>query len=115
MSRRVVVVVADAVGVGALPDAAEYGDAGANTLAHVAEDEGGLHLSALPRLGLGAILSLQGAPPGTPTAVHGRLSPLGPGKDSATGHWELMGVVTPGPLPTYPEGFPSEIVDEVTR
>lgn len=115
MRRRAFVVVADAVGVGALPDAADYGDEGANTLAHVAEAEGGLRLPTLQRLGLGSILPLRGvAPAGTP-ALHGRLAPDGPGKDSATGHWELMGVITPTPLPTYPEGFPPEVVVEITR
>lgn len=115
MSRRAFVVVVDALGVGALPDAAAYGDAGANTLAHVAEAEGGLRLPTLQRLGLGSILPLRGVPPAEAPAVHGRLAPLGPGKDSATGHWELMGVVTPAPLPTYPDGFPPDIVGLVTE
>lgn len=113
MTRRAFVVVADAVGVGALPDAAAYGDAGANTLAHVAEAEGGLRLPILQGLGLGSILPLAGVPPADAPALHGRLAPLGPGKDSATGHWELMGVVTPEPLPTYPDGFPAEVVAHV--
>lgn len=113
MSRRVFVVVADAVGAGALPDAEAYGDAGANTLAHVAEAEGGLRLPTLEQLGLGSILRLRGVAPATAPVVHGRLAPLGPGKDSATGHWELMGVVTPEPLPTYPDGFPPEILAQI--
>lgn len=114
MSRRAFVVVADAVGAGALPDAAEYGDAGANTLAHVAEAEGGLHVPTLARLGLGSILPLRGVAPAAAPVLHGRLAPLGPGKDSATGHWELMGVVTPRPLPTYPDGFPPDVVEQIT-
>lgn len=114
MSRRAFVVVIDAVGVGALPDAADYGDAGANTLAHVAEAEGGLVLPTLGRLGLGSIVPVRGVPPSDAPVVHGRLAPLGPGKDSATGHWELMGVVAPAPLPTYPDGFPPEVVAEIT-
>jgi phosphopentomutase len=113
VSRRAFVVVADAVGVGALPDAEAYGDAGANTLAHVAEAEGGLRLPALERLGLGSILRLRGVPPATSPVVHGRLAPLGPGKDSATGHWELMGVVPGEPLPTYPDGFPARVIADV--
>ena len=116
MSRRAFVVVVDACGVGALPDAAEYGDAGANTLAHLADAVGGLDLPALGRLGLGSIVALKGVPPvDEPAAIHGRLHPLGPGKDSTTGHWELMGVVPPHAPPTYPEGFPPEVVAAVCR
>src|SRR3954453_10435607 len=108
-SRRAAVVVIDACGAGALPDAAAYGDPpDANTLAHVAEAAGGLRLPTLERLGLGSIIPIAGvAPAPAPApAVHGRLHPLGPGKDSTTGHWELMGVVAEHPLPTYPGGFP---------
>lgn len=113
MSRRAIVVVLDACGVGALPDAAAYGDAGSNTLGHLAHAVGGLELPCLQALGLGCILPLDGMPPAAEPAVHGRLHPLGPGKDSTTGHWELMGVVTPAPLPVYPDGFPPEIVSEL--
>ncbi len=108
--RRAIVLVADACGVGALPDAASYGDEGTNTLAHVAEAVGGLELPTLAALGLGTILPLQGVPVVEDPVVHGRLHPLGPGKDSATGHWELMGVVLERPLPTYPDGFPPEVL-----
>lgn len=108
--RRAFVIVLDACGVGALPDAGDYGDAGTNTLAHVAEAAGGLVLPALGRLGLGSILPLTGVPPAEAPGVHGRLWPLGPGKDTIRGHWELMGVHAPEPLPTYPEGFPDAVV-----
>jgi phosphopentomutase len=108
--RRATVVVLDACGVGALPDAAAYGDAGSNTLAHLAEQVGGLRLPTLERLGLGSIVPLLGVPPAPSPAVHGRLRPLGPGKESTTGHWELMGVVPSQALPTYPEGFPVDVV-----
>ena len=101
----------DACGAGELPDSADYGDAGANTLGHVAEAAGGLQLPALTRLGLGNIMPLAGAPPVADPVTHGRLRPLGPGKDTITGHWELMGVITPVPLRTYPEGFPGEILE----
>lgn len=111
MERRAFVVVLDACGAGELPDAADYGDAGANTLGHVAQAAGGLDLPTLERLGLGSILPLAGVPPAAQPVLHGRLHPLGPGKDTITGHWELMGVVTPEPLRTYPEGFPPEILD----
>jgi phosphopentomutase len=107
--KRAFVVVMDACGVGALPDAAEYGDAGTNTLAHLAQEAGGLHLPALERLGLGSILPLLGVPPAPEPVLHGRLHAVGPGKDSMAGHWQLMGVVAPQP-PTYPEGFPDDVV-----
>jgi phosphopentomutase len=112
--RRAFVVVIDACGAGALPDARDYGDEGANTLGHLARSEHGLALPALERLGLGSILPLEGVPPAPAPVLHGRLHPLGPGKDSTTGHWELMGVVIPRPLPTYPGGFPDEVIAIVT-
>jgi phosphopentomutase len=110
LDARALVIVADACGVGALPDAASYGDEGTNTLAHVAEAVGGLHLPTLAQLGLGSILPLQGVAPSRDPAIYGRLHPLGPGKDSTTGHRELMGVVLDRPLPTYPDGFPPEVI-----
>jgi phosphopentomutase len=106
------VVVLDACGVGALPDAAEYGDSGANTLAHLAVGAGGLRLPTLERLGLGSIVAIEGVPPAAKPVLHGRLHPLGFGKDSTAGHWELMGVISPQ-LPRYPEGFPDEVVEIV--
>jgi phosphopentomutase len=115
-SRRAAVVVIDACGAGALPDTAAYGDPpDANTLAHVAEAVGGLRVPTLERLGLGSILPIRGVLPAATPAVHGRLHPLGPGKDSTSGHWELMGVVTPHAMPTYPGGFPPEVVAEMER
>ena len=113
MNRRAFVVVLDACGAGELPDAADYGDAGSNTLGHVAEAAGGLDLPVLGALGLGSVLPLVGVPPAEDPVVHGRLHPLGPGKDTITGHWELMGVITPEPLRTYPDGFPDEIVEQL--
>jgi phosphopentomutase len=116
VSRRAFVVVLDACGVGALPDAAEYaGDEGSNTLVHLAEDVGGLDLPVLGRLGLGSIVPLLGVPPAEDPVVHGRLHPLGPGKESTTGHWELMGVVPSAALPTYPNGFPPDVVAMLER
>jgi len=111
VSRRAFVVVLDACGAGALADAADYGDEGANTLAHIAEAAGGFDLPVFGALGLGSVLPLAGVSPAPDPVLHGRLHPLGPGKDTTTGHWELMGVVTPEPLRTYPDGFPEEIVD----
>jgi phosphopentomutase len=115
VSRRAFVVVLDACGAGATPDAGDYGDAGANTLGHLARAVGGLDLPTLGRLGLGSIIELAGVPAAVEPVVHGRLHPLGPGKDSTTGHWELMGVVTPRPLPTYSSGFPPDVIDAVAR
>jgi len=105
--------VIDACGAGELPDSGDYGDAGANTLGHVAEAAGGLDLPVLTSLGLGNIMPLAGAPPVDDPVTHGRLHPLGPGKDTITGHWELMGVITPVALRTYPDGFPDEIIDQL--
>src|ERR671925_805731 len=111
---RACVIVLDAVGVGALPDAAEYGDddIGADTLGNVSRAVGGLDLPNLEALGLGNVEPLEGCPPqpGAP-AVAGRLVERSKGKDTTTGHWELMGVVTPTPFPTYPHGFPDEVID----
>ena len=103
-------VVLDAVGCGALPDADRYGDAGTNTLAHVAEAVGGLRVPTLERLGLGNVTPIEGVAPAEHPAVHGRLWPRGPGKDTTTGHWELMGASAPA-WPTYPDGFPAEVID----
>jgi phosphopentomutase len=113
VSKRAFVIVIDACGAGELPDAADYGDAGTNTLGHVSEAIGGLELPVLQSLGLGDVLPLVGVPSSPDRVVHGRLHPLGPGKDTITGHWELMGVVTPVPLRTYPDGFPEEIIQQL--
>jgi phosphopentomutase len=107
--RRAFVVVLDACGVGALPDAADYRDEGANTLGHLASERRGLELPTLGRLGLGSIVPLEGVAPAKEPVLHGRLHAVGPGKDSTAGHWELMGVLTPEPFPTYPDGFPEEV------
>jgi phosphopentomutase len=116
VSRRAFVVVLDACGVGELPDAADYaGDEGSNTLVHVAQDAGGLDLPVLGRLGLGSIVPIEGVPPAAHPVIHGRLHPLGPGKESTTGHWELMGVVPGAPLRTYPTGFPPDVVQTLER
>jgi phosphopentomutase len=109
---RACVIVLDAVGAGALPDAADYGDEGSDTLGNVARAVGGLDLPSLEAIGLGNIEELQGCPPqpGAP-AIAGRLVERSKGKDTTTGHWELMGVLTPTPFPTYPHGFPHDVID----
>ncbi len=102
----------DAVGAGPLPDADRYGDEESDTLGNVARAVGGLDLPNLEALGLGNVEPLEGCrpQPGAP-AVAGRLLARSKGKDTTTGHWELMGIVTPQPLPTYPHGFPFEVID----
>jgi phosphopentomutase len=113
---RVVVITLDGVGVGALADAGNYGDRGANTLQHVAEYCGGLDLPVLGRLGLGNILPLPGVPAvSQPCASFGRMLELSAGKDSITGHWELAGIIQEEPLPTYPQGFPPAIIEAFRR
>jgi phosphopentomutase len=109
---RACVIVLDAVGAGALPDSAEFGDEGSDTLGNVARAVGGLDLPNLEALGLGNVEPLDGCPPqpGAPAAA-GRLVERSKGKDTTLGHWELMGIVTPQPLPTYPHGFPFEVID----
>lgn len=110
--RRVVLIVLDGVGIGALPDAAAYGDAGANTLCHVAEAVGGLELPHLCRLGLGRVIDFPGATQQTSApGAAGRMAERAAGKDSTAGHWELMGVVLDRPLPTFPDGFPPAIIE----
>src|SRR5438105_7691305 len=109
---RACVIVLDAVGAGALPDADAYGDEGSDTLGNVARAVGGLDLPSLEALGLGNVEPLEGCPPqpGEPP-VAGRLAERSKGKDTTTGHWELMGVVTPQPIPVYPHGFPHDVID----
>jgi phosphopentomutase len=110
---RACVIVLDAVGAGELPDARDYGDEGSDTLGNVARAVGGLDLPNLEQLGLGNVEELEGCPPNEyAPAVAGRLFERSKGKDTTTGHWELMGIVTPVPLPTYPHGFPSEVIEE---
>jgi phosphopentomutase len=104
--------VLDAVGAGELPDAAQYGDEGSDTLGNVARAVGGLDLPSLEALGLGNVEPLEGCPPqpGAP-AVAGRLFERSKGKDTTTGHWEHMGIVTSQAFPTYPHGFPHDVID----
>jgi phosphopentomutase len=110
--RRAAVLVMDGVGAGAAVDADAFGDAGADTLGHVARAAGGLRVPRLERLGLGCVAPLQGvAAPEAPEAVVGRLAERSAGKDTTTGHWELMGLRTDRPFPVYPEGFPPEVME----
>jgi phosphopentomutase len=114
---RFVTIVLDSGGVGALPDADVYGDApGANTLGNVARRVGGLHVPNFERLGLGCLTDIPGvSAAAAPAARVARLRERSRGKDTITGHWEMAGIITQVPFPTYPNGFPPEVVDEFTR
>jgi phosphopentomutase len=112
---RVVWIVLDSVGIGEMPDAAAYGDAGSNTLGNIARQRG-LNVPNLARLGLGNIRPLDGiAPAAEPLASFGRCALASPGKDTTTGHWEMAGIHLDKPLPLFPHGFPPEIMDEFER
>ena len=114
--ERVTVVVLDSVGVGGAPDAAEYGDEGSNTLGNLSRAVGGLTLPNLQALGLGNIAEIEGVPPAEhPQAAWGRMQERSPGKDTTTGHWEMMGIILDEPFPVYPEGFPEELIAEFER
>jgi phosphopentomutase len=112
VTRRAIVIVLDGVGAGAAPDAASYGDAGSNTLGNLARAVGGLVVPNLERLGLGRVAPLEGvARDVTPSGAWGRMRPASAGKDSTTGHWEMCGVQVTRPFPTYPNGFPAEVIE----
>lgn len=109
---KAVWIVLDGVGVGALPDAGFYGDEGAATLQHVAAACGGLSLPNLQLLGLGHLADIPGVPPAPhPRGAFGRMRQQAAGKDSISGHWEMMGVVLAEPFATFPQGFPSELME----
>ena len=116
MTRRASIIVLDGVGIGEAPDAADYGDVGSDTLGNISRAIGEMRLPNLERLGLGNIAPLQGVgPTSTATAGWGMMIPRSAGKDSTTGHWEIAGVHLAKPFPTYPEGFPRDVVDEFGR
>lgn len=114
--KRVVIIVLDSVGVGELPDAHLYGDAGSNTLGNVARAVGGLYMPHAQRLGLGNILQVEGVPPTKgPRGAWGKMAQVSKGKDTTTGHWEIAGLKLEAPFPTYPNGFPADIVAEFEK
>ncbi len=112
-------IVLDSLGIGDLPDAPAFGDAGADTIGHIARAEGGVRLPNLQALGLGNIARpspIAGCGPvDEPRGAFGKMAELSPGKDTATGHWEFMGLVLDTPFATYPDGFPPEIIDPFLR
>lgn len=114
--KTITILVLDSVGIGALPDAADYGDVGSNTLGNIAKACGGLHLPNLSKLGLGNITAIDGVNPvSNPTAAFGRMASLSAGKDTTSGHWEIAGVVLDNPFPTYPNGFPTQLINAFTK
>ena len=109
---KVVLLVCDSLGVGEAPDAGDYGDRGADTVGHAAGAVGGLELPTLGSWGFGRLTGIAGVDPLDPAAaVVGRMAERSAGKDTTTGHWEMMGVVLDQPFPTYPDGFPPEVID----
>jgi len=113
--RRVIWIVLDSVGIGEMPDAADYGDAGSDTLGNLARMRT-LHLPNLCRLGLANIRPIEGLTPDpAPLGCFGRLGTTSPGKDTTTGHWEMVGIHLARPFPLYPHGFPPEVMNEFER
>ena len=111
MGRRAVVIVLDGLGAGNAPDAADFGDEGANTLANTARATGGIRAPTLQDLGLGNVEEIEGVPPAeSPRASYGLMVELSAAKATLAGHWEMMGLVLEDPLPTYPEGFPEDVL-----
>jgi len=116
VSRRAAIIVLDGVGIGEAADAATYGDVGSNTLGNLARAVGGLSLPNLQRAGLGNIAPLDGvARVASPSGAWGLMQPRSAGKDSTTGHWEIAGLQLVRPFPTYPNGFPDDVVGEFAR
>ena len=113
--ERVIWVVLDSVGIGALPDAAEYGDAGRNTLGHIAESRA-LRIPTLVKLGIANVAPLANLEPvSVPIASYGKGATRSPGKDTTTGHWEMAGIWLEQAFPVYPQGFPVEVIEEFER
>jgi phosphopentomutase len=116
MTRRALILVLDGVGIGAAPDAAAYGDVGSDTLGNLARAVGGFALPSLEAAGLGRIKPLEGVKAvASPRGAFGMMCPRSAGKDSTTGHWEIAGVHLAKPFPTYPNGFPREIIERFER
>ncbi len=116
MSLRVFTIILDGLGVGDLPDSRDYGDHGCNTLAHLAAAAGGVSLPALEGLGLGKVQPFDGMDAARPlSGAYGRMAEKSRGKDSTTGHWELAGLLSDRPPPLYPDGFPDELLAEISE
>ena len=107
----VVLIILDSLGVGALPDADKYGDEGTNTLLHTARAVGGLDIPNMEKLGLGKIIEVPNLKSDiVAVGAFGKMKEKSPGKDTTTGHWEIMGIILDKPFPTFPEGFPDRVI-----
>lgn len=110
--KRIIIIVLDSLGVGELPDASFYGDAGSNTLSHTAKAANGLKVPVLESFGLGCLTDVAGVPCTTnPLAAYGKMAERSKGKDTTTGHWEMTGIILDNPFPVYEAGFPPEIIE----
>ena len=115
MIDRIIIIVLDSVGIGELPDAYKFGDEGSNTLVNTAKAVGGLNVPNLESFGLGKIGDIPGVSKGVDAkAFYGKMIEASAAKDTTSGHWEIMGVITEKPFPTYPEGFPDDVIKEFT-
>jgi len=113
---KVILIVVDSMGAGELPDAGDYGDEGTNTLSNVAKTLGGLNLPNFERLGLGCVINIKGVRKlKKPYGCFGKMAEKSAGKDTISGHWEIAGFINDKPFPTYPDGFPEEIIREFER
>ena len=114
--KRAIVIILDGAGIGELPDAEKYGDQGSDTLVNLAKKVGGLNIPNLAKLGLGCIRPIKGVScTDEPIGNYGKMAEISPGKDSTTGHWELGGIVLNQAFPTYPDGFPDEVINEFIK
>lgn len=114
--NRAIVIVLDACGIGDAPDSIDFGDHGSNTIVHTAQAVGGLDCPTLGAMGLGCITDIPGVPAKPhPIGSYGTMQPRSPGKDSTSGHWELLGVILDKPFPTYPNGFGEHIIKPFTE
>ena len=116
MVEKIILIVLDSVGIGELPDAKAFGDEGSNTLGSIAKAVGGLHLPNMEMLGIGKIEPLEGISPDIiPKGFYGKMAEASAAKDTTSGHWEIAGIITDKPFPTYPDGFPDEVINAFTK
>lgn len=116
MSKRVIWIILDSVGIGALPDADRFGDVGANTLGNIARNEGCINMPNMTSIGIGNIdgaVNLDAAD--KPIGAYGKAMEISSGKDTTIGHWEMVGIWSKTPFPTYPNGFPEDIIDKFVK
>ena len=116
MFKRIIITVLDSAGIGAMPDAGDYGDAGANTLGNMSRSIGGLFLPVLSQMGLGTIVPIEGLPRvDKPISFYGKMTEQSLGKDTTSGHWEIAGCPVFTSFPVYPTGFPPEVIQAFCR